>query len=72
MAFRRVLVLCLVWFLPLALHAQGKTLHARKTIVPIFIDGVVDSVWNSADSVSDYFQLNPYYARPPVHRTVVS
>ncbi len=67
---RCLLAVCLLCLLPTTLPAQGKTLHARKIDLPILIDGVVDPVWNAADSVSDYFQLNPYYDKPPVHRTV--
>ncbi|HEX9007371.1 MAG TPA: DUF5916 domain-containing protein, partial [Bacteroidota bacterium] len=70
MVLRRLRTLCLLVLIPLVLPAQEKILHARKIDVPIVVDGVIDSVWQTADSAADYFQMQPYYAKPPLHRTV--
>jgi hypothetical protein len=48
----------------------GKTLILRKTKASIAIDGVVDPVWNQADSVSDFVQFKPYNCKDPSMRTV--
>ena len=52
------------------LQAQTKNLLIRKTDQEIKLDGVIDPVWSTADSVSDFFQLSPYYEQPPTVRTV--
>jgi len=41
------------------LQAQTKNLLIRKTDQEIKLDGVIDPVWSTADSVSDFFQLSP-------------
>ncbi|MHB1688074.1 MAG: DUF5916 domain-containing protein [Ignavibacteriaceae bacterium] len=48
----------------------GKKLILRKTNADIKIDGVIDSVWSTADSATDYFQLSPYYDKKPTWPTV--
>lgn len=35
------------------------------------IDGVVDSVWSIADSITEFRQFEPYYGHEPSYRTVV-
>ncbi|MCK9210270.1 MAG: carbohydrate binding family 9 domain-containing protein [Ignavibacteriaceae bacterium] len=47
-----------------------KKLILKKTNTEIIIDGVIDPAWSRADSVSDFFQLAPYYAKEPSKRTV--
>jgi hypothetical protein len=47
-----------------------KKLILKKTSTAILIDGVIDPVWNQADSVSTFFQLSPYFAQAPSKRTV--
>ncbi len=54
----------------LSLLAQTKKLLLKKTDQEIKIDGVIDPVWSTADSVSDFFQLSPYYDQPPTVKTV--
>ncbi len=34
------------------------------------VDGVIDPVWDRADSVADFEQLTPYYGQTPSERTV--
>lgn len=47
-----------------------KRLHIKSTSEPIGIDGLLDPVWSQADSVADFFQLQPYYKQRPSQRTV--
>jgi hypothetical protein len=42
----------------------------RTTDTPIEIDGVIDSCWTRADSIAEFFQLEPYYDKPPTRSTV--
>jgi hypothetical protein len=52
------------------LKDSSKTYTIRKTTLTISVDGFIDSVWCAADSVSDFFQLKPYYSKDPSQRTV--
>ena len=36
----------------------------------IIIDGVIDPEWSKVDSVSDFFQLQPYYGKNPSRKTI--
>jgi len=47
-----------------------KKLLLKKISSDIIIDGVIDPVWNEADSVSNFFQLSPYFAKEPTKRTI--
>lgn len=60
-------------FLPLSIAAadqQSKVLHAYPSPTEIILDGHIDPAWSSADSASGFFQLQPYYGKPPSHGTV--
>jgi len=46
-----------------------KKLFIKKTSQEIVIDGVIDQVWNTADSTTSFFQLSPYYAKEPSQKT---
>ncbi len=48
----------------------GKKLILKKTDVHIKVDGIIDPVWSTADSATDYFQLAPYYDKKPTWPTV--
>ena len=50
---------------------RGKILYLKQTISTIEIDGVIDQSWNEADSITDFFQLQPFYKEPPSVKTVV-
>jgi hypothetical protein len=65
-----LLLLFIVIFTILSISAQTKKLILKKTNVEIKIDGVIDPVWSTADSVSDFFQLSPFYNHPPTVKTV--
>lgn len=49
---------------------ESKVIYLKKTNAEIKIDGIIDAAWNQADSVSDFFQLRPYYNNPPDKKTV--
>ena len=53
-----------------AAQGQEKSLALRRSSHPIIIDGIIDPAWSSADSAHSFFQMQPYFARPPLHRTV--
>jgi hypothetical protein len=47
-----------------------KVLLLKRTSAEILIDGYIDDSWSYADSVYDFFQLQPYFANEPSFRTV--
>jgi len=47
-----------------------KTISLRKTNININTDGIIEDVWNMADSVSDFVQQQPYWNRKPTQKTV--
>lgn len=49
---------------------QNKVLFVNRVDVEIKIDGIIDDVWNLADSTDDFFQMSPYYDQPVSQRTV--
>lgn len=55
-------------FLPLFAE-QGKVIVLKKTEQPIIIDGIIDPVWQTADSVDDFIQYRPYYDQAPTRRS---
>jgi len=48
-----------------------KKLFLKKSSSPIEIDGIIDDAWSEADSITDFFQLLPYYNKPPSVNTIV-
>lgn len=49
---------------------KSKALLLLKTGAKISIDGEIDKAWNDADSVTNFFQLDPFYAEPPKVKTI--
>jgi hypothetical protein len=47
-----------------------KVLNARVTDETIYIDGVIDKIWDSADSIDSFIQFAPYNNQVPSERTV--
>lgn len=47
-----------------------KTVFLLKTDQNIIIDGFIDDAWKNADSVTGFFQLDPFYNQPPTVKTV--
>ncbi len=56
------------------LSAEGddklKHLNLLRTNDPIIIDGLIDDVWNTADSVSDFEQFQPFHGVSPLRKTI--
>jgi hypothetical protein len=50
---------------------EDKILHIKKIPGEIIIDGEIDTIWSTADSAFNFFQLEPYYAQPPSASTTV-
>jgi len=71
----RSLILSAV-FLCTVLHASALPLNPRKPIVlmkspsTIVVDGIIEDAWQSADSTTQFFQLQPFYGKPPSRMTV--
>ena len=68
--FKFLLIFFLIYLIPLTVYSQTKNLILKTTDTDIKLDGLIDPAWNSADSVSDFFQLSPYYDQPPTVKTV--
>ena len=49
---------------------QNKIMLLKEFDTGIKIDGVIDPEWSKVDSVSDFFQLQPYFAKKPSRRTI--
>lgn len=64
------LSLALSFCVAVAYAGDEKRLTVRLVDAPIIIDGIVDPVWSGADSVTDFFQLLPYFNQPPSQYTV--
>lgn len=47
-----------------------KNLLLNKSDIPIEIDGFIEDVWNNADSVYGFTQLQPYSGKPSERKTV--
>ncbi len=65
----RLIPLVLTLSLAAAL-GQNRSIELHRASGPIIIDGFIEPAWANADSAGDFFQLQPYYARPPLHRTI--
>lgn len=63
-------VFLVVLFSDAVANNTEKRLELKKTVISITVDGVIDDVWSTADSVEDFFQLQPYFNQPPSHRTI--
>ena len=61
----------LLFLLPAVFYAanEDKILILKKTDIPIRIDGVIDDAWAKADSATKFFQLQPYWGKPPSRKT---
>lgn len=74
MRYCLILLLLLLWFS--FSEAQQMSLNLNKEItlriinIDISIDGIIDPAWSQADSVQDFFQLQPYFNQPPSVQTV--
>lgn len=68
---RQLLAVLLALSFGVSFGAQAeKSLVLQLTTAPPRVDGVIDPIWDRADSVSDFEQLTPFYGKPPTERTV--
>ncbi len=67
---RKMLLLLILPALLFARNNSEKILHLKKTDAEIRVDGIVESAWVLADSVSDFVQHQPYPGSIPTERTV--
>ncbi len=58
-------------FLPILISASNteKILKLKKIDTPIKIDGYIDETWSKADSVTNFFQLQPYIGKEPSRKS---
>ena len=63
------LLVCLL-IIPCSADSNKKFVHLKKVAAEIKIDGVIDHSWVAADSVADFFQLQPYFGKNPSRRTI--
>jgi len=57
--------------LPMAMaNDVDKMMTLRKIDTSIRVDGVIEPVWNQADSASDFVQFQPYHGKEPSRKTV--
>ncbi len=65
-------ILTIVLVLNILCPAQNKSkkLFLKKVNSEIKIDGVIDPIWSTADSATNFFQLHPYYGKKPTWPTV--
>jgi hypothetical protein len=49
---------------------QNKIMLLKEMESGINIDGIIDPEWSKVDSVSDFFQLQPYYGQIPSRKTI--
>jgi len=47
-----------------------KVIVLKKISAAINLDGFIDPIWNSADSASNFFQLQPYFNQKPTYKTI--
>jgi hypothetical protein len=68
---KKILIIVLL-ALPIVFNAQNnqKKIRLLKIEKNIKVDGIIDSIWFAADSVSDFVQNQPYNAVEPTRKTV--
>jgi hypothetical protein len=65
------LIFTFIWSSAVSLWAApDKILQLKKTPANVAVDGVIDPIWNQADSVVDFVQLQPYAGKDPSTKTV--
>lgn len=50
--------------------AHKRSMTVRRIVYPPVIDGTIDAVWETADSVDNFTQHAPYHGVAPSHRTM--
>jgi hypothetical protein len=65
-----VIIFCSTLLFASSSKNQNKIMLLKEFDTGIKIDGVIDPEWSKVDSVSDFFQLQPYFAQKPSRRTI--
>ncbi|MBU0560260.1 MAG: carbohydrate binding family 9 domain-containing protein [Bacteroidetes bacterium] len=67
-----LICISLILIITSSIQAQpnGKQLALKKSYFEIKIDGIIDDVWATADSIMDFTQHQPYYNQKPNRVTV--
>ncbi len=68
--FIRSLLISLLFGTLVIAGNPDKVLLLKKTNSNITIDGIIDSVWSSADSATNFFQARPFFGQSPSRKTV--
>ena len=61
----------MITLLLMIMTSDGKQVDVHYTAVPPRIDGIIEEVWQAADSLDDLVQFHPQEASAPEERTVV-
>jgi len=61
----------LICFLTMIGSSSDKVIEARFTDTPPRIDGIIEEVWQTADSAYDFVQHSPYEKSEPTEKTIV-
>ena len=48
----------------------NKVINIKKTADPISIDGAIDPVWDTTDSIANFIQFQPYNGKEPSYTTI--
>lgn len=65
-----LIIFCSTFLFASSSKNQNKIMLLKEFDTGIKIDGVIDPEWSKVDSVSDFFQLQPYYGQKPSRRTI--
>ena len=65
------MVFALLILITSLMASDGKSIAVRFTDSPPKIDGVIEDVWQQADSTYEFVQYTPYESNPPTEKTVV-
>lgn len=49
---------------------EEKVITLKKVDSPVIVDGFVDELWNLTDSTDNFFQLQPFFSKPPSKKTI--
>jgi len=63
------LAVCILTCALSAFPDSSKTFPIRHVFDGPTVDGLIDPAWSTADSVSDFFQLSPFFGKEPDCRT---
>ncbi len=65
-----LILICVISSIIVSAADEEKIYKLKKTNTEIEVDGIIDSLWETADSLSDFIQHSPYNGKEPTIRTV--